>query len=457
MHGIKLPADYRAFLKYAGDGGAGPYYGIYPIKKWNDFADWLVDERNPGFLALPCPLYPDMQREDDWEEDLDCESPYQGTISLGTQGCTYAMQLVVSGPYAGRVVYVDADGQTPYMVRNGEFLEWYERWLDELLGGYDLHWFGFGIGGTEEDLLRILDQAVSYSERTEAVDAMGRLPALSEKGQQCVKSLLSDSDGAIRAAACSAIRTCNVVGAEEAIAKLLRDDCASARRQAVWALMHANANRWSKHVAERLWDDDEDVASGAFFQLQEAKSLRRDDFLDIIERSSHGGLRYCAANAVDWQQEDETLLLFLLRDENSQVRFYAILGLRKMKSATCLPTIIEILESEQDVNTVGSILKMLGELGGSLAQETLLAWADAEDDFHRLDAVDGLCKLGDERVGPVAGKMLGKNRSPERRDELGLPCMSHMKTIRQLVKESLKSSPNRTLRNLARKRSWWPW
>ena len=62
------------------------------------------------------------------------------------------MQLVVSGEYTGRVVYVDADGQPPYMVRNTDFLEWYERWLDELLGGYDLHWFGFDLGATEEDL-----------------------------------------------------------------------------------------------------------------------------------------------------------------------------------------------------------------------------------------------------------------------------------------------------------------
>lgn len=315
----------------------------------------------------------------------------------------------------------------------------------------------YGISGTEEDLLRILGQAVSYSERREAVEAMGRLPALSEKGQQCVKSLLSDSDGAIRAAACGAIRVCNVVGAEEAIAKLLSDDCAFARRQAVWALMQANAKRWIQCVAERLWDDDEDVASTAFFQLQEVKSLRRDDLLEIIERSTHYGLRYCAANAVDWQQEDEALLISLLRDENAQVRFYAILGLRKIKSTASLPTALEILESEEDDNNVGSILKMLGELGDSQAKETLLAWAGAEDDFHRLDAVGGLCKLGDERVGPIAREMLREDRSPERRDELGLPRMSHMKTIRQLVKESLKSSPNQSLRNLARKRSWWPW
>ena len=48
------------------------------------------------------------------------------------------------------------------IVRDGEILHSLnpgteQRWLDELLGGYDLHWFGFGIGGTEEELLRILN------------------------------------------------------------------------------------------------------------------------------------------------------------------------------------------------------------------------------------------------------------------------------------------------------------
>ncbi len=83
QHRVRLPEDYRAFLTLAGNGGAGPYYGIYPLEKWSDFADWVLDERPEDFLARPCPLYPGLDRTADWADRFGDASPYQGPCRWG--------------------------------------------------------------------------------------------------------------------------------------------------------------------------------------------------------------------------------------------------------------------------------------------------------------------------------------------------------------------------------------
>lgn len=135
-HGVRLPDDYRAFLLHAGNGGAGPYYGIFPLNKWADFADWKCEDISDDYLARTSLLVRGMKWPPSRLDDFDDLCVYQGTLSLGSRGCTLATLLVISGPNAGRVVYVDGDENSPpYVVREPDFLAWYERWLDELLHG----------------------------------------------------------------------------------------------------------------------------------------------------------------------------------------------------------------------------------------------------------------------------------------------------------------------------------
>ena len=122
-----------------------------------------------------------------------------------------------------------------------------------------------------------------------------------------------------------------------------------------------------------------------------------------------------------------------------------------------LDAAIGLLESENDFNTIDNILRLLGEVQGDRNADVLLAFASKGDDFQRLCAVESLCKLGDIRVEAVAQALLGESRSPVRRDKDGWSSMSHVKSIRQLVLESLRSSPNPKLRQLGTSVRWPGW
>jgi len=450
-HDIRLPDDYRAFLEHAGNGGAGPFYGIYPLKKWDDFASWVLEDVPERFLVLPCPLHPDLEPTADWMEKLDGVSPYQGTLALGTQGCTYASLLIVSGPYAGRVVYVEAGDQPPYMMYENDFLSWYERWLDELLKGYKTHWFGFGLGGDEEDFIHILQDSETSDElKSEAAHALNRLPNLSDSTAKLIPSLLESPIEGVRHAALAAMGVFHLEDTANQLAIFLNDPSPDIQRQAINTAMEVNPSRYTDVVLHKLWEtNDKEIATTAYFQLKKAEVLKKPELLRIIRESASESLRGLAAYDVKWAEEDIPLLNQMLLDSYSQVRSYATLGLRQVKARNSLPQILDALSREKDVHVIGSILKTLGEFGDRNAVPALLEWSESEDDFHRLDAIEALVKIGDERALPQIVAMLGEHRRPERLDPHGFGGMSNSNTISSLVRKSLKESPNPAFRGLA--------
>jgi hypothetical protein len=108
---IKLPEEFYLFLTEVGNGGAGPYYGIYK----------LPTDRSLFHLSQPCKLKPNMTDEE-WETLIDEnggnadveETIFTGMLSIGTQGCSYETMLVLNGSYRGQVVYVNFDLGKPF-------------------------------------------------------------------------------------------------------------------------------------------------------------------------------------------------------------------------------------------------------------------------------------------------------------------------------------------------------
>ena len=224
-YGISLPEDYRAFMLTIGDAKAkkldfiaGPYYGLYAF---GTQVDDLLYEGSEIYLKAPCALSPDMTQEeweslsdplltDEEEEDeeegyvIEVENKYfaerakvfGGLLPLGSQGCTYYHALVLNGKYAGRVVNVDLDLAQPKFAFETNFLDWYERYLDEVISGQLMDdsptWFGYHRGEPAEELLNEYEQTTDRKTQTDCLDGVyHKRPPLSEKVLDRIEALIS--------------------------------------------------------------------------------------------------------------------------------------------------------------------------------------------------------------------------------------------------------------------------
>lgn len=173
---IQLPDCYKTFLTQIGNGGnsnldsaAGPFYGIYPL---GENIDELVESAQL-YLSKEVKIYPTMSKsywqelvkkinEDeeisDEEYDQELGNIFSGILPIGSQGCTYFHGIILNGNNKGKVVNLDISMQKPKFTYEDNFLDWYERWLDEIISGDLLqdgsNWFGYSKGGSEEILVK---------------------------------------------------------------------------------------------------------------------------------------------------------------------------------------------------------------------------------------------------------------------------------------------------------------
>lgn len=175
-YGIELPKCYKTFVTKVGNGGIGyedsapgPFYGIFPF---GSNLDELVYENVAQAFQKECIIYPymtdsywdDLTQKINGAEDISDdeynaqrEKVFGGILPIGSQGCTYIHGIILNGKYKGRVVNLDMDCQKPKFTFENNFLDWYERWLDEIIAGKlqneEATWFGYTIADTENNIL----------------------------------------------------------------------------------------------------------------------------------------------------------------------------------------------------------------------------------------------------------------------------------------------------------------
>jgi hypothetical protein len=162
LHKVRLPSDYRDFLTMIGDGGAGPFYGVFPLGMMDqgfDLGPWLEGDGIVGVIAEPFPL------EEEWndlrgnpaDEPIATSDPeygakveqfearywnssiVNGAIPICHVGCAIRIWIVVTGNQRGSLWLdgrAELTGISPLRDRSGApatFESWYEEWLDNAL------------------------------------------------------------------------------------------------------------------------------------------------------------------------------------------------------------------------------------------------------------------------------------------------------------------------------------
>jgi len=155
-HGIQLPEDYKEFVLTVGNGGAGPYYGIYPLLLEGN-VDHRLRERNhidlkspfphvaawdePGFDAIN---WDEGEHPDDETLDAYLDPRHIcGALCISQYGCGDFLLLVVNGPERGNVWFDGRGNYSGIFPEQGagaariSFSEWYLKWLDAMIKGLD--------------------------------------------------------------------------------------------------------------------------------------------------------------------------------------------------------------------------------------------------------------------------------------------------------------------------------
>jgi hypothetical protein len=139
-HGVRLPADLRAFYRTWSAGGAGPSYGVWSLEEAERFHGADMTRR----IGQPCTVTAaDLSGSRvsmtqlggaDWSErwDNNTWSPYAGTLALSDLGCGMHLLMIITGACRGRLVVCEPQlGFAP--VDAGTVWEWYESWLDYII------------------------------------------------------------------------------------------------------------------------------------------------------------------------------------------------------------------------------------------------------------------------------------------------------------------------------------
>ena len=406
-YGVSLPEDYRDFVQTIGDANAqkletmaGPYYGL---SAFGTQVDDLLYEGSEIYLKAPCALSPDMTQEEweklsapleleDFEDEDDekdgyvievednyieeCGKVFGGLLPLGSQGCAYYHALMLNGQYAGRGVNVNWDLLKPVFAFETNFLDWYERYLDEVISGQLLDkrptWFGYHRGEPAEELLNEYEQTTDRKTQIDCLDGVyHKRPPLSDGILDKVEALIAlnneDKDFLIK------ILTLSSYERAKPYLHTLVTEKPKKVFQYIWWFAKDHCADWVSAVKELLPTiNDEEMFNFATYLLTEATDNFEEDILPFTN-NVNPRIRLTAYYTLGKSQKKEQYLdTFIkgLQETDNDVLRTVIQAISGVKDERLLPYYKQIAKRfSKDEDYILSNLKRALEPFGLTVEE----------------------------------------------------------------------------------------
>jgi hypothetical protein len=342
LHNLRLPQDYRDFLLHLSNGGVGPPYGIYRFEESIRRYEEGTTKMWPG---MPECVAPENERIDfDWDPFL------QGTLPIMTEGCGKSVHLVLKGEFKGRVVHLDEemDGG-PVFTWDAGFLSWFERWLDEMVAGWQSGGFQESMPGSCERLWEIAQSPKVTPFELEAVlISLRRCPQFESRFTPAVAAAFSHFSEEVRRAACGAAHRHRLTDLEEHIFRQLDDPYSGVVMGALRTMPDFPVSRWEAKARLLLHHDNDRVAFQAGCLISDAKVMTKGDLLPLIDSSNvdlrRNGIYFwgkCGFTVSDaeWLERRRS-------DDNLEVRRAVILAASEAKDHKFVPIMREMAQQE---------------------------------------------------------------------------------------------------------------
>ena len=398
-YGVSLPEDYRAFVQTIGDANAqklgtmaGPYYGLYAFgTQVND----LVYDQTETYLKAPCALSPDMTQEEwealsdpllmseeedegfeNYEQEEDktqteedytqqCGKVFDGLLPLGSQGCADYHALILTGPYAGRVVNVNWDLLKPVFAFETNFLDWYERYLDEVISGQLIDdrftWFGYYRGEAAEVLLNEYEHTTDRKTQTDCLEGVYHKklplePALLDKIEKLITLNNEDRDFLIEILSQSSYER-----AKPYLQDLVTEKPNKVFRY-IWWYAQDHCADWVPVVKELLPSiTDEEAFDFATYLLREGDDNFEEVILPFTDDANPRIRRTAYITLGKSKKREQYLDTFIkgLQESDNKVLHTVIRVLSKVKDKRLLPYYKQIAKRfSKDENDILSILEL---------------------------------------------------------------------------------------------------